>query len=457
MTGSNRITNNLGRLSPQSRRDSIAEFNLDNLPLFFRNGRKGIRHTIPVSYSFKLLKFFTMSPSVNYEERWYFEKLDWRYVKDDRTGNYVATADTVRGFNRIANYSTSVGLNTRVYGMYFFKSGKVKAIRHVINPSVSFGLTPDFSTNPNYFDILNRPGGPTSPFEPTVEYRSRHEGFLYGGSNLGKAGSIGFGIGNNLEMKVKSDKDTVERKVMLLNNLSLGSSYNLMADSFKLAPVSLSANTNIMDNMINVNLSATLDPYNYVRTVNAEDGHITERRVDSYAWKGGSFGRITNATLALNTNLNPDMRKKENETREKVAQSDLPEEDKQHIIQNPDAYIDFDIPWSLNIGYSLNYRRPITTNAERIQPAQVVQTLQLSGDLSISEKWKITYNTGYHFESKEFTQTNVGISRDLHCWHMNLTWVPFGRFQSYNFTIAVKASVLQDLKLERRRPFLDNL
>jgi hypothetical protein len=322
---------------------------------------------------------------------------------------------------------------------------------------VSFGLTPDFSTNPNYFDILNRPGGPTSPFEPTVEYRSRHEGFLYGGSNLGKAGSIGFGIGNNLEMKVKSDKDTVERKVMLLNNLSLGSSYNLMADSFKLAPVSLSANTNIMDNMINVNLSATLDPYNYVRTVNAEDGHITERRVDSYAWKGGSFGRITNATLALNTNLNPDMRKKENETREKVAQSDLPEEDKQHIIQNPDAYIDFDIPWSLNIGYSLNYRRPITTNAERIQPAQVVQTLQLSGDLSISEKWKITYNTGYHFESKEFTQTNVGISRDLHCWHMNLTWVPFGRFQSYNFTIAVKASVLQDLKLERRRPFLDNL
>jgi hypothetical protein len=457
MTGINRITNSLGRLTPEARTDSIAEFTFDNLPLFIKNGRKGIRHTIPLSYSFKFLRFFTMSPSVGYEEKWYFEKLNWRYVRDENTGNFVAKADTVQGFNRIANYNMSVGLNTRIYGMYFFKTGKVKAIRHVINPSISLGLTPDFSRNPEYFNILNRPGGPGELYKPTIEYRSRHQGFVYGGSTLGKAGSIGFGIGNNLEMKVMGEKDTVERKVMLLNNLSINSSYNIMADSFKLAAVNISANTNIMDNMINVNLSASLDPYNYVTTVN-EEGLISERRVDAYAWKGGNLGRITNATLALNTNLNPNMRKKENETREKVAQADIPEEDKQHILQNPNTYVDFDIPWSLNIGYNLNYRRPPTPrNSQRITPAQVIQTVNISGDLSISEKWKITYNTGYHFESKEFTQTNVGISRDLHCWHMNLTWVPFGRFQSYNFTIAVKASVLQDLKLERRRPFLDNL
>jgi len=456
MTATNRITNNLGRLSPTAKRDSIAEFTFDNLPLFLDNARKGVRHSIPLSYSFKVLKFFTMSPSVSYEEKWYFEKLNWSYVEDEATGTFVAKADTIQGFNRVSNYSTSVGLNTRIYGMYFFKSGKVKAIRHVINPSISFGLTPDFSNNPNYFNILRRPTGPSEVFEPEIEYRARHEGFVYGASTMGKAGSIGFGLGNNVEMKVKSEKDTVERKVMLLNNLSLSSSYNLMADSFKLAPVNISANTNILDNTINVNLSASLDPYNYVLSRD-EEGRVSERRVDSYAWKGGSFGRVTNATLALNTNLNPDMRKRENTTREKVAESDIPEEDKQHILQNPNAYVDFDIPWSLNISYSLNYRRPVTRSAERIQPAQVVQTVQLSGDLSLSEKWKVTYNTGYHFESKQFTQTNVGVSRDLHCWHMNLTWVPFGRFQSYNFTIAVKASVLQDLKLERRRPFLDNL
>ncbi len=451
MAGTNRITNNLGRLTPEAQRDSIAEFNFDNLPLFFRNGRKGIRHNIPLSYSFKLLRFFTVSPSVNYEERWYFEKLNWRYEQDPRTQNFVAVADTIRGFNRIANYSMSVGMNTRIYGMYFFQKGNVKAIRHVINPSISFGLTPDFSQNPEYFQVLQRPGGPGLPYEPKQQYLSRHQGFVYGGSSMGRAGSIGFGLGNNVEMKVRTAKDTVDRKVMLLNNLSLSSSYNLMADSFKLAPISLSANTNIMDNTINVNLSASLDPYTYLSGTN-ESGRFFERRIDSYSWKSGSLGRITNATLALSTNLNPDMRKRENTTREKVAQSDIPEEDKQHILQNPNAYVDFDIPWSVNLGYNLSYRRPIS------QPvAQVTQTLQLSGDLSLSEKWKITYNTGYHFETAEFTQTNIGISRDLHCWQMNFTWVPFGRFQSYNFTIAVKASVLQDLKLERRRPFLDNL
>ena len=456
MTGTNRITNNLGRMSPTAQRDSIAPFDFDNLPLFLKNARKGIRHSIPISYSFKMLRFFTVSPSINYEEKWYFEKLNWKYIQDNNTGNYVAKADTIRGFNRVANYSLSIGMNTRIYGMYYFKSGKVKAIRHVINPSISLGLTPDFSKNPEYFNIVNRPGGPGLPYEPTVEYKARHEGFVYGASGLGKAGSISFGMGNNLEMKVKGEKDTVERKVMILNNLSINSSYNLMADSFKLAPIGLSANTNILDNTINVNLSAQIDPYNYVRSTD-EEGRISERRVDAYAWKGGGLGRITSAMLALNTNLNPDMRKKEDETREKVVKSDIPEEDKQHIIQNPESYIDFDIPWSLNIGYNLNYRRPLTTNAAAIRKAEVIQTIQVSGDLSVSEKWKITYNTGYHFETKEFTQTNVGISRDLHCWQMNLTWVPFGRFQSYNFTIAVKASVLQDLKLERRRPFLDNL
>ncbi len=456
MTGTNRITNNLGRLSPESPRDSIAPFSLDNLPLFLKNARKGIRHAVPVSYSFKFLRFFTMSPSLNYEEKWYFEKLNWRYVQDERTGSYIAKADTIQGFNRIANYSMSIGTNTRIYGMYFFKRGKVKAMRHVINPSISFGLTPDFSHNDQYFQVLNRPTGPELEYMPKIEYLSRHQGFVYGTSQLGKAGSIGFGIGNNLEMKVKGEKDTVERKVMLLNNLSIGSSYNLMADSFKLAPLNISANTNILDNTININVSGSLDPYNYVRRVD-EEGRISERRVDSYAWKGGSLGRLTNATLALNTNLNPAMRKKQKDTREKVGQSDIPEEDKRHILENPEAYVDFDIPWSLNLGYNLSYRRPITRSAREIQKAQVTQTLQISGDLSISEKWKITYNTGYHFESAQFTQTNVGISRDLHCWHMNLTWVPFGRFQSYNFTIAVKASVLQDLKLERRRPFLDNL
>src|SRR5690606_37846119 len=161
--------------------------------------------------------------------------------------------------------------------------------------------------------------------------------------------------------------------------------------------------------------------------------------------------RITNATLNLSTNLNPKARNKQNTSAGKIASSDLPEQEKEYLLANPDAYIDFEIPWSLNLGFNMTYTNPLNARA------RIVQHLQMSGDLSISEKWKITYSSGFDFEQKEVTPTSLGISRDLHCWTMRLNWVPFGRFQSYNFTIAVKASVLQDLKMERRKPWFDNL
>jgi hypothetical protein len=442
MAGSHRISNQLKLQTSEGVVDSIAPFNLTNLPLFFDNARKGVRHALPVAFSFKALRFFTVSPSVNYDERWYFESLKWGY--DPETKQAIVT-DTAKHFNRIANYSFGASMTTRVYGMYLFKNKNrsIKAIRHILTPTVSFNYTPDFSRNPNYFSKIKIN-------DTTTIYKERHQGFVYGGSTLGRAGSIGFGIGNNLEMKVKTAKDTVERKVMLLNNLSLNSGYNLLADSFALSPVQIAASTNILDNMINLNLSATVDPYNYVE-YKTEEGKKLERRVDEFAFRSYSFGRVVNANLGLNTNLNPKKREKEQEKKEKIMDADIPEGDRQHLLQNPGSYIDFEIPWSVNLGYTLSYVHPINTKA------RVVQTINLSGDLSISEKWKITYNTGYHFETKEFTQTNLGISRDLHCWTMNLQWVPFGRFQSYNFTIAVKASILRDLKLERRKPFLDNL
>lgn len=450
MTGVNRITNNLGKIGSVASTDSVAPFTAENFPVFFENGKKGIKHSIPVSYSFKILRFFTMSPSISFDERWYFEKLSWRYVKDDE-GTYTAKADTIKGFNRISNYSFSTGLNTRIYGTYFFKRGRVKAIRHVLNPSVSFGYTPDFSTNPDYFDVIIKPAGSSPVYEPQVLIKSRHDGFVYGGSNMGKSGSIGFGLGNNLEMKVMSEKDTAERKIMLINNLSINGSYNLVADSFKLSTFGIAANTNILDNKLNINVSATLDPYSYINVVDPETSTTVEKRIDNYAWKGGGIGRITNATLAVSTNLNPDKRESDQKTRENASKSNLADEDKQRVIQNPDVYVDFDIPWGLSLNYNLSYSHSVN------QDPKITSTITMSGDLSLTEKWKIKFNSGYHFETQEFTQTTVTVSRDLHCWTMNLWWVPFGRFQSYNFTIAVKSSILKDLKLERRKSYQDAL
>jgi hypothetical protein len=273
---------------------------------------------------------------------------------------------------------------------------------------------------------------------------------VYGPSATGKSGSIGLSLGNTLEMKVKSAGDTVARKISLLNSLSFSTGYNLVADSFKLAPIAMAANTNVLSDLLNINMSASLDPYTYLTTTD-ENGKATERRIDQYAWKGGSLGRITSGTIALSTNLNPKKREGEQESREKIANSGLPEQEKQYYLNNPDTYIDFEIPWSLRINYSLQYSHPVNTDP------RISQSLQFSGDLSLSEKWKTTFNSGYDFENKEFTQTNIGITRDLHCWTMTFNWVPFGRYTSYNFRINVKASVLQDLKLERRKPFYDNL
>ncbi len=462
MNAQNRVTNNLGRIPVTATRDSIAPFSFSNFGRFFSDGRKGMRHSIPASFSFKALRFLTISPSATYEEKWYGEQYRWGYDKD----NHLVRLDTAKGFHRISNYSFSASIATRIYGMYTSKkkTSNVKAIRHIINPTLSFGYTPDFTTNTAYFQKLDKrvARSGTDPFvidqPPSVDlpateyiYQDRYQGTVYGGSTPGRSGSIGFGIGNNVEMKVQKPQDSVARKVMLLNNLSINSSYNIIADSFKLAPISLSANTNILDNLLNINLSASLDPYYIQKIVDEEDGEVTEVRRDRLAWKTGSIGRITSATLAMSTNLNPKARSKETSSREKIGKSDLPEQEKEFLLQNPDAYVDFDIPWSMNLSYNLSYSRGLNASPN------ITQTLNMSGDVSLSASWKVTFSTGYHFEEGEFTQTDIGIARDLHCWTMRLNWTPFGRFQQYNFTIAVKSAVLQDLKLERRKPFFDNL
>jgi len=449
MTAQNRVSNNLGRVTATALKDSIAPFTGSNFGTFFSNGKKGMRHAIPATFSFKAFRYFTVSPSVNYDERWYDQQQRWKY---DPTLHKAVLVGTERGFKRISNYSMSVGMTTRMYGMYYVKNKlrKVKAIRHVINPSISYSYTPDFSKNKEYFDRLD------DTDRNTVIYQDRFTGAVYGGSAIGRASAVGFGIGNNVEMKVQGPQDSVARKVMLLNNFSINSSYNFLADSFRLANFSMAANTNILNNLLNINVSATLDPYHIQRVVDDEEtGVWHQKRVDELAWKSGSIGRIASATLALSTNLNPKARSKETSSREKIGKSDLPDTEKQFLMQNPDAYVDFDIPWSMNLSYNMNYSNPVKTS-QAVKPT-INQSVTASGDLSLSEKWKITYSSGFDIKAGAFTLTNLGIARDLHCWTMRLNWTPFGRFQQLMFTINVKSSMLQDLKLERRKPYFDNL
>lgn len=455
-TAVNQITNNLGRIAFDEQgnpKDSIAPFTLDNFPYFFNNAKKGVRHAVPFSTSFRLLKFLTFSPSFNYEERWYFEKLAWSY--DDSTRLFTST--TVDGFNRVFNYSGGIGLITRIYGTHVTKNPnkRIRAIRHVINPSVNYSFQPNFA-DPKYgyyqrFTTTDGAGNKTDVL------KSNYEGFVYGNATAGRSSALGMSINNNIEMKVRAPKDTVDRKIALFNTLSIASSYNFLADSFKLANFTIAANTNILNDKINLNFGATLDPYEYRQIITDYEDPETklipiysERRISRYVWNSGSFGRIVNANFAFSTNLNPKGRNADQEMRDKVAKSDLSDTDKRYLLQNPDAYVDFSIPWNLRISYNVNY-----IHAENRDP-ELTQAIRFSGDLSITEKWKIVYNSGFDFEQSEFTQTQISINRDLHCWQLSLNWVPFGRYQSYSFSIGVKSGMLRDLKLDRQRNFFDN-
>ncbi|ELR72709.1 hypothetical protein C900_01088 [Fulvivirga imtechensis AK7] len=452
MAATNELTNNLGRIGSDPARDSIAPFNFDTFSTFLENSRKGIKHNIPLSTSFKIFKYFTAAPSISYDEIWYFEKLNW--IIDPNNPNNAIIGDTTKSFNRIYTYSFSTGLNTRLYGTYFFKKGNIKAIRHVMNPSISFSYRPDFGAKHfGYFDRLVIEEGERAGEEII---RSKYQGFAYGGPSTGESGSIGLSVNNTLEMKIKAKTDTASQttKVPILNNFGFNTSYNVVADSFKLSNIGIRANTSVFNKKLNINFTGNIDPYVYVldsTAVNRRDETVYyQRRIDQYAWNnGGGIGQLTSANVALSTNLSPKAREKDEKTRDGILNSNLNDTDKDFLLGNPDSYVDFNIPWSLRINYNLSYTK------RGFEESKITQTLRFSGDFSLTEKWKVTFNSGYDFEKKDVTVTTLGISRDLHCWEMNLSWTPFGAYTNYNFTIRVKSALLQDLKLNRTRSFFD--
>lgn len=459
LTATNQFTNDLGNIATDASgnpKDSIAAVNAQNIPLFLRNAKKGIRTNIPLSTSFKVMKYFTVTAGGSIDQVYYFDRVNWTaYGRTGlNLGSKAVIKDTVRQFNVITNYSLTASLTTRIYGMYRAKNkeARIRAIRHLITPNIGFSYTPNFG-DPRY-GYYQTVGLTDAKGKPYTVQKSIHDGFIYGSSKTGASQSMSFGIGNTLEMKVRGPKDTVDKKVALFNNLSISSGYNFLADSFKLAPISMSANSNILNNKINFNINASLDPYQYwnvISSINEKTGVVyREQRVSRYAWNAGKLGRITSASMNFSTNLSPKGQKKDGEMRDKVSKSSATEADKNYLLQHPDTYVDFNIPWNLRISYNINYSH--STGA-----ATVTQSMTMSGDVSLSEKWKVTFNGGFDFQKNQFTTTNLGISRDLHCWQVNLNWVPFGQFQSYTFNIGIKSSLLKDLKLNRTRSFFDTL
>ena len=386
----------------------------------------GMRLNIPVATNFKLFKYVNASPSFNYSESWYAYSIRKSWDSD----LMAVDVDTVRGFHAARQFSTGISLNTRIYGLKNFRKGKLKAVRHVVSPTLGFSYRPDFSTPYwGYYDTYQSDSlGNTSTY-------SIFEGGIYGSPPSGKSGNINFGLANNLEIKLRTYSDSAgvgEKKVKLLEAFNVSGSYNLAVDSLNLSRISFNGRTQLTK-QIDFKFSGAVDPY-------ALD--TAGRRINTFYWQDNKqLGRLTDASFSLTFNFRRDQEEKRSNSGT-AAELDM-------INANPEQYVDFTVPWSLNMFYNVRYTKP------GLSKADITQSLTFQGDLRLTPKWKIGFNSGYDFVNKGLTATSLDIYRDLHCWEMTFNWIPFGFRQSYMLTIRVKAPVLQDLKLNRRQAWYD--
>ena len=419
------------------------------------NMKNGIKHSMPISSPIKLLKFFNWTNSINLNDRMYLQSYrkywsnDTLFTGNDTVVGYLVK-DTIHGFNNIFDFSFSSSLNTKFYGMIQFgKKFPITAIRHVVTPSVSFSYSPDYSTDFwGYYDSYIDANG------NEVVY-SKYEGSLYGGPPSGRSGRLSFNLSNNLEMKVRSRKDTITgtKKVPLIDNFTVSFSYDFVKDSLRWSPLSLSGRTRIIKN-IDISYRSEFDPY-ILDSTGSRNLNQTEWSVNH------RFLRLkqTNWSVSVNYRLNSnDLKKKKEEAQppSTPASTSGSQEELQEIADNPEYYIDWNIPWDLTVSYSFNYTA-VRRYEDYIMNRQttIVQTLGLSGNVSLTPKWKVGFMTGWDFESKDLSYTSLSIYRDLHCWEMRFNWIPTGYRKSWNFSINAKASILQDMKLNKKKDFRD--
>ncbi|HRO43091.1 MAG TPA: putative LPS assembly protein LptD [Flavipsychrobacter sp.] len=411
-------------------------FSLNTLSLGdFRNGFK---HSIPINASYNVLRFINLSFGTTYTEYWLTNKT-YRFYnanegKIDTVGN--------RGFFTARDFNATAQLSTRIYGLKMFKRGKLMGIRHVLTPNVGFNYTPDFAAAPFRYYYQTR-----LDTSGNLAYLSPFETSVIGVPGMGQYGdfssSINFGINNNLQIKTRSRKDTTGngRNVTLIDGFSITSAYNIAADSFNWSTFNMNFRTNILEKF-NVSANAVFDPY-------ATD-YETGRRLPRTMWQEGTgIANLRNANIALSANFR-------SKQKDKSANPAVRTDEYSQLMQNGgyNDYVDFDIPWSLNVAYSLGIDKRYTAFSKR-DTIRLTQSLLFSGDFNVTSRWKMTFSSGYDFETKQLTLTSIDIYRDLHCWEMRLGTIPFGPRKSYNFTLSVKASILQDLKLVRRRDFRD--
>ncbi len=428
----------------------------------------GMQHKIPVSATFNLFKYINIVPSFNYTERWYLRKVKQSYDPSPTSTDHVKR-DTINGFNRLYDYNLSLQMNTKLYGMYkpLFMKSKELQIRHVFTPTVSYTYTPDFGKSRyGYYDTYTYTDEDGEV--RTVEY-SPYEGAVYGYPGKNMSQNISFSIDNNIEMKMKSDKDTTGyKKISLIDQLGASLSYDVA--NKKWSDLSMNLRLKLTKSYtFNMNASFATYAYQFDENGNVVVGDRTE-------WSYGRFGRFQGYSGSFSYTLNNDTFKKlfgkkdedeknkdnkgkeenedeetEEETEEQNNNSNMRKTEKASV--DSDGYLAFKLPWSVSLSYSYSIRedRSKDINIKTMRyPYSLTHSLNVSGNFKIGSRWNMTYSTGYDFTSKEMSMTTLNITRDLHCFNMSCGLV-FGPFTSYNFSIRANSSMLTDaLKWDQR-------
>ena len=419
--------------------------------------KNGVEHTIPVSTSMTLFNYLNITPSANYTERWFFKKQERQWNPETNTVDYL---EPEYGFYRLYNYNVGVSASTKLYGMYRFKNpnSKIQAFRHVITPTISFSYAPDFSHQKyGYYKAVQ------SDTTGRVTIYSPFAGNAYSVPSSGRSMSLNFSLQQNLEMKVLSKRDTTGTRIIkLIDNFTISGSYNFLADSMNLSNISLSFRSKLTNNF-GIQLSATLDPY-----VVTPEG----RRINKLMLSRGKLGRIVSTGWSFGYSFNS---KNQSAPSGQALTNDITSQPIDPAYSNPffdpygtmdpvlrrqymaQTYYDFNMPWNFSFNYTISYGISLVNNGTTGYRKNINQTIGFNGSVNLTPKWGISFQGGFDLMTRKLTTSSISITRDLHCWQMGFSWIPFGFHKSWSFNIGVKSSMLQDLKYDKSQSMYDNL
>ncbi len=431
-----------------------------------KDWRNAMKHSIPISATFNVFKYINVTPSISLTDRMYTRKV--RRSWDPNASAEVC--DTNYSFYNVWDFNAAISFDTKIYGFFkplAFLGDKVKMIRHVITPTVSFSGSPDFSSSffgyygqYNYVDVNGK---------PQIKKYSYFPNSLYGVPGEGKTGMVSVSIANNVEMKVKSENDSIgEKKVSLIENFTVSQSYNFAADSLNWSNINTSLLLRLTKSF-NLNLSATWDVYTYQLN---EYGNPV--RVNIPRWKcGKGIGRLSSTGTSFSYTFNNDtFKKKGDKDKDKDKNKDKnknkdsnsspfgegesgvnrpgSKKEDDSLEMGEDGYMKWTVPWSLSVNYSINYSYGEFDKQKLEYKGKITQNLSFSGNIRPTKNWNFGFTASYNFDTHKLAYMNCNISRDLHCFSMRASFVPVGPYKSYNFSIAVKSSLLSDLKYDKR-------